>query len=268
LEEALFKKYKKLKGTLKRLKSVVIAFSGGVDSSLLAKVAYDVLGNNSMAVTASSPTYPWEELAEAKITAKRIGIKHIIVNTQELKNEKFIKNTPYRCYWCKRELLSRLKRIASNLNYSSIIDGTNYDDKEDFRPGRQANLQFKVISPLLDCRFTKEDIQSLAKHLNLPFWSKPKGTCLASRIPFGEKITVKRLKRIERGEEILKNFLGKDKLIRLRDHKEIARLEFPFRQIDLIFKKRGWNTIIEKIKNLGYKYVVVDLEGYIPQGKR
>lgn len=239
-----------------------------MDSGLVLKVAKDIVGERVVAVTASSCTYPSSQLKEAKEVAKEIGVRHIVVETNEFKDKNFITNTPRRCYWCKRHLFSKLTKVRNALAYKFIVDGTTYQDKQDNRPGRRANTEFGVISPLFECKFTKQDVRSLAKYLKLSFWNKPKGTCLASRIQFNEEITLDRIKRIEKAEQIVREFLKFPILFRLRDHERIARLEFEAKYIPSIIKKKGWANVIRQLKTTGYKYVVVDLEGYIPQGKR
>jgi uncharacterized protein len=258
-------KYAQLRGFLRKLGSGVIAFSGGLDSAVLAKVAFDCLGRKTMAVTAESPTYKNIELMRAKNLAKQIGIKHIIIKTQEFRNRKFINNPSDRCYWCKRELFAKLLRICRKYQLKYILDGTNYDDAKDVRPGFLANREFKVVSPLYECKFNKEDLRQLAKKLNFSCLVKPQEACLASRIPFGEAITRERLKKIEAAEKILHDFLGEGIILRARDHCGILRIET---------EKKAWtglvkidiNRLIVKLKKFGYKYITLDLEGYIPAG--
>lgn len=262
------KKYNKLINVVKRLESVAVAFSGGIDSGFLTKVAKDILGENVVAVTAVSPTYTRKDLEDAKNIARAIGIKHIIIKTNEFKNKEFLANSRERCYWCKKELFSKLKEVATNLKLSCIVDGTTYEDKDDYRPGVRAGREHGAISPLFECKFRKEDVRVLAKSLGLSFWNKPSGTCLSSRIPFGEKITLYRIRKVEKAEEILRDFLGKDKFFRVRDHDYIARIEFNPDETICFLRKRGWHKVINKIRELGYSYITVDLEGYIPQGKR
>lgn len=265
--DLLKKKYQRLKRKLNNLGSVVIAFSGGLDSAVLAKVAFDCLGGNALVVTAKSPTYKDVELKEAKRTAKIIGIKHIVINTREFKNKKFISNPKNRCYWCKRELFRRLEAIRRKYRIKYILDGTNYDDRLDNRPGFTANKEFKVVSPLYECKFGKQDLKGLAKELNFSSLIKPQSACLASRIPLGEPITMERLKRIEFAEIILRDFFGKAPLLRARDHKDILRIETENKAWTEL-TKIDINRLIKRLKDLGYKYITLDLEGYIPAGLR
>jgi uncharacterized protein len=261
------KKYKRLKDFIAECYSAVIAFSGGLDSGLLAKVAFDVLGKNVLAVTAKSPTYPKSELIKAKATASYIGIRHRVIYTAEFKDERFLRNWRDRCYWCKRELFCKLQAIASKAKLAYIFDGTNYDDRNDVRPGLKAKEEFGVVSPLYECKFTKSEIRELAKKLALPFWNSPSGTCLSSRIPFGEKITPGRISRVEKAESILQDFLKTDCLIRARDHNDILRIEIDNREWTKLTKSDITN-VVRRLKQLGYRYITLDCEGYIPAGKR
>lgn len=259
-------KYQKLKERLRELFSGVIAFSGGVDSGLLTKVAFDVLGNKILAVTGLSSTYPSWEYKEVKDIVARFSFPHRFIKTQELANKKFLRNKPDRCYWCKRELFSKLEEIRKKLGFNYLLDGAIFADSiDDVRPGLRANRELKVVSPLAEIGFDKQEIKKIAKQLSLPFSDKPSGTCLSSRIPWNESITKARLKRIEKAEELLRDFFGQDKLIRGRDHNNLLRIEVE--EFSLL-PKRELSNIIKKIKFLGYKYVTLDLEGYIPAGKK
>ncbi|MFH1318414.1 MAG: ATP-dependent sacrificial sulfur transferase LarE, partial [Candidatus Omnitrophota bacterium] len=245
------KKFNQLKKFLANLESAVVAFSGGVDSGLLIKAAYDVLGKKAVAVTASSIIHSRQDLEAAKVICKNIGIKHIVTQTDELSNLKFRRNCCDRCYWCKRNLILKLKDIADKTQIKYILDGTNYDDKNDVRPGIRANKELGVISPLSQCRFGKEDIIELAKYLRLSFWDKPKGTCFSSRIPFGEEITIDRIKRVISAEDILKDILGGGCIVRARDHNDILRIELGNREGTKL-KKSDINRVMFKLKKLGY----------------
>lgn len=263
----IINKYNKLKSYLRDLESVLVAFSGGLDSSLLSKIAYDVLGSKVIAVTAISNTYPKREYIGAKKITRHIGIKHITIKTNEFKNKKFIANNPNRCYFCKKELFSQLKLIAEKYKIKHIIDGSNLSDKADIRPGEKANQEFNVISPLYVSGFTKDDIRDLAKYLNLNFWDKPAEACLASRICFNDKITPRKLKMVEKAEDILKASFGRDFLVRARHHDDVLRIEIEKENWTKL-QKSDITKVINKLKKVGYRYITLDLEGYIPAGKR
>ncbi len=254
------KKLLKLQKILKEMsRGVLIAYSGGVDSSLLLKVAKDTLGKkNVLAVTADSPIYPKEEIEEAEKMAKNFGIRHLRIKTEELKNSYFLQNSPERCYHCKRKLFAELTNLAQKENLSFVLDGTNSDDDKDFRPGTKAAREFKVRSPLKEAGFTKEEIRNLSKKLNLPTWNKPALACLATRFPYGRKITKEDLAKVYQAEKFLRK-LGV-KQVRVRDHNHIVRIEVLQKDISEILKER--NKIISKFKKLGYRHITVDLEGY------
>ncbi|MDD4664123.1 MAG: ATP-dependent sacrificial sulfur transferase LarE, partial [Caldisericia bacterium] len=257
------KKCQRLKKLLKRLGSVVVAFSGGVDSSVMAKFAHDCLGKNALAVTAASPTYTASELLQSKRIARQIDIAHQVIKTTEFKDKRFLRNTRQRCYWCKRELFRRLRHIAQARGITHVIDGTNYSDRFDQRPGTRAAQECGVISPLYLCKITKRDIHTLAGALGFSSWIKPQGACLASRIPHGEPIMLARLERIERAERILRAFLGKNTLVRARDHNTLVRIEVAKERWTEL-KKSDITNMIKKLKKIGFRYVTIDLEGYIP----
>jgi uncharacterized protein len=253
-------KLDELECILKELNSVLVAFSGGVDSTFLLKVAGDVLGENAIAVTADSGTYPSSELKDAKKTARKLGVKHIIITTEELSNPEFVKNPINRCYLCKKELFSKFRNIADEKGIFHIIEASNYDDLKDFRPGRKAIQELGIKSPLLDVKLTKEEIRALSKKARLPTWNKSSYACLASRIPYGVKITTEKLKRIEKAEEFLKSL--KLNQVRIRDYGDMARIEVSKNDIPLISKEKVRTKVIEKLTKLGYHYIALDLEGY------
>ena len=249
-----------LKGIVSNMGSVLIAFSGGVDSSFLLKVTHDVLKDKVVAATASSETYPASELEAARKIARELGVKHLIIQTEELSNQNFAKNSPQRCYFCKTELFTRLNKIAKEQGLNYVVDASNYDDLADFRPGMQAGQELGVKSPLKEARLTKAEIRSLSYKMNLATWDKPSLACLASRIPYGTKITREKLKRVDEGERFLRD-LGIRQL-RIRDHDGIARIEVAPEEMSLFWQKDMTGLIIDKLKKLGYTYVTLDLEGY------
>lgn len=251
-------KLEKLKEILNSLESVVIAFSGGVDSTLLSKVAYDVLGDRSLAVTAKSETYTKSELDDAIKLAKKIGIKHEIIETSELSIPEFSSNPVDRCYYCKKELLLKLKEIAKSKGFKYVIDGANADDIGDYRPGMRAVAELEVRSPLKEAQLTKADIRELSKHYDLPTWDKPPAACLASRFPYGTEITAERLNIVGEAEAFIKSF-GVSQL-RVRYHDQIARIEVSDRDMEKLLKNR--ELIVRKLKDLGFNYVTMDLQGY------
>ena len=254
------KKLQKLKEILAKMKSVLIAYSGGVDSTFLLRVAKDVLDNKVMAVTATSLTYPSYEIESAKKTAKLLGVRQLIITTGELANPRFTNNSQNRCYWCKRELFLKLIALAKKYKLNYVLDGSNYDDIKDFRPGRKAAKEFGVISPLKEAGLTKEEIRRLSKRFGLSTWDKPAFACLASRFPYGMKITKRNLTKVDKAERFLRNF-GINQ-VRVRHHNQIARIEVLKEQIPKLLKEEVRNKIGDKFKKLGYAYVTIDLQGY------
>jgi len=240
----------------------VIAFSGGVDSVTLAAVCHKVLGEKAVAVTAVSFTYTSEEAEEAKKYAREIGIKHLQVKTSELENENFALNPENRCYYCKEELLNRLVEVAKNLGFKAVFEGTNYSDLAGHRPGFKAiEEKANVYSPWAENRFTKEEIRNLAENMVIPVSDKPSLACLASRLPFGERITKDRLFRVESAERKIRGLAGVRQL-RVRDHNDLARIEVGSDERGLLFNRELMDRIAEELKKLGFKYVTMDLEGY------
>ncbi len=252
------KKLDELKNILKKLDSVLVAFSGGVDSSFLLKTAKDVLGKKAVAVTLTSEIHPAFELKDAKKLTRKLGIKHIILQVNALSNPKFVKNPRNKCYICKKDLFSKLKKIAKEKGINCIIEGSNYSDLGDFRPGMKALRKLCIKSPLLQAKLTKEDIRKLSKEKKLFTWNKPSCACLATRIPYGEKITSEKLNRIEKAEDFLIS-LGVEQ-VRVRDIEDTARIEVLKKDMPLVLKNR--TKIVEKLTKLGYHYITLDLQGY------
>ncbi|MBI4744398.1 MAG: ATP-dependent sacrificial sulfur transferase LarE [Actinobacteria bacterium] len=255
-------KFVSLKNLINSMNRTAIAFSGGTDSTFLAKTAIETLKNdNVVLLTASSETFPCSELKESKKLAKLLNVKHIIIKTEELNDPDFISNPPNRCYFCKKDLFSKIKDFAIKNNFYYIADGYNKDDEKDFRPGHQAALEFEVRSPLAEVGLTKKEIRSLSKNMNLPTWHKPSFACLASRFPYGEKITIEKLKIVDEAESFLKQCGFKN--VRVRFHNEkIARIEIDELKIPCFLDSKTRLAVIEKFKKLGFVYITLDLTGY------
>jgi uncharacterized protein len=256
-------KFKHLKESLKKMGKVLVAFSGGVDSTFLLKVAHDTLGSEKvLAITADSETYPQTERKEALRLAKNMGLdgRHRMIKTSELKIKNFSKNPKDRCYHCKYELFSKLKEIAKKNKIYYVLDGSNYSDRDDFRPGRKALQKLGIRSPLLESELTKDEIRAFSRKLKLPTWNKPAFACLSSRIPYGERITLEKLKRIEKAEDFLKS-LGFAQL-RVRNHYGIARIELEPKELKNLTDERLRKKIYVKLKGLGFTYITLDLMGY------
>jgi uncharacterized protein len=239
---------------------VLVAYSGGVDSSLLLKVAVDVLGENVLAVSARSPTFPESEYTQALELAGRMGVRHETVETGELENPEFASNPSNRCFFCKTELFGVLTRMAKSRGLAQVVEGSNADDTHDFRPGLDAARKLGVRSPLIEVGLSKKEIRAVAAALELPNWNKPSAACLASRIPYGEEISEDRLKRIERAEQAVRRMGIRQ--VRVRDHGQVARIEVPSGEMNRLLDPAIRREVVEAVKQAGYAYVSVDLEGY------
>lgn len=253
-------KYEQLREILKDMENVVVAFSGGVDSTFLLKVAVDVLGADKvLAITADSETYPTSELEEAKELAELIGVPHQIIETSELNIPGYIENDQNRCYFCKNGLFEQIVPIVRQKGFKNVVYGLIADDMSEHRPGVRAAQEHGVRGPLQEANLYKEEIRELSKQLNLPTWEKPSFACLSSRIAYGEKITQEKLTKIERSEAYLKR-LGV-RQVRVRTHQEIARIEVEPQDMQLILTHH--NDIIANLQSFGYKFVTLDLLGYM-----
>jgi uncharacterized protein len=251
-------KLKQLRYLLNGLKSCVIAYSGGVDSTFLIKVAYDTLGQHALAVTATSSTYPKRELEDAKRYAEEIGIPHVVIHSEELDIPEFSDNPSDRCYYCKKELFKKIQQIAKEHHLNVVLDGSNADDTFDYRPGARARKELGIRTPLKEVGLTKQEIRQLSSNLHLKSSGKPAFACLASRIPYGVKITRERLKQVETAEDYL--FSLGIRQCRVRYHNHIARIEVPLDEIPTILTHT--QKIIKRFKTLGFTYITLDLEGY------
>jgi uncharacterized protein len=259
-EEISERKLLSLREVLSPLESICIAYSGGVDSTFLLRVSKDVLGENVLAVTATSPTYPQRELDEAIASAQKMVVRHLLISSNELDIPGFSENTTNRCYYCKHDLFRKLKAEAEKYGIKTVADGSNYDDTKDYRPGRKAAKEIGVRSPLCEAELTKNEIRYLSKELGLSTWNKPSLACLSSRIPYNEKITEEKLKQVEEAERILRD-LGFTQF-RVRHHNDIARIEFIPDEMSSLNGYEMRLSIDSALKSLGFKYVTVDLKGY------
>ncbi len=254
----LDEKQRTLREHIRRLDSCVVAFSGGVDSTLVLKVAQDVLGDRAIAVTALSESLPTGELEEARELARKIGVRHVVLRTFEMQNENYLANPSNRCYFCKTEMYARIKPFAAEQGIEAVLDGLNVDDLQDRRPGRAAAIEHGVISPLVDANLNKTEVRELSREMGLPTWDKPALACLSSRIPHGTPITLQSLTQVDRAEMFLKR-LGV-RQVRVRHHGETARIEVEPRDFSLM--RSHQSEITSRLNALGFRDVVLDPQGY------
>jgi pyridinium-3,5-biscarboxylic acid mononucleotide sulfurtransferase len=260
IDGIMSKKIDQVKTILAEMDRAIIAYSGGIDSTLMAKIAFDVLGKNAIAITADSPSLLPEDLAEAKAQAEVIGISHRIIQTDELDNPNYNSNPVNRCYFCKSELYDRLKPLALEMGYPYVLDGVNADDLQDYRPGIQAAKERGTRSPLAEAGLTKLDVRMATQELGLPWWEKPAQPCLSSRFPYGEGITIEKLKRVAQAERYLRE-LGY-RTLRVRSEGETAKIELPISQIQAFINQEDLNALTEAFKSFGYTFITLDLEGF------
>ena len=263
MNEELQRKYKNLRGLILSYGSVAVAFSGGADSTLLVKVAHDVVGERLVAITLAGNATPTSVVREARAWAAGEGIDHEVVTFDELTVPEFAANVPQRCYFCKKAIFSEIGRVAERKGCAVVADGSNVDDQGDYRPGLRALAELGVASPLRDAGFTKADVRALSRELGLPTWDMPSAACLASRFAYGDSITREKLRRVEEAEEFLRG-LG---LVQLRvrvhgDAGELARIEVEQEQIARLAKEEVRVQVVERLRELGFSYVSLDLTGF------
>jgi len=251
-------KYQNLVSMLKELSMVSVAFSGGVDSSLLLKIAFDCLQDNCIALIGTSPSFPAHELKEAERLAQKIGVAYEIVPTSEMESPDYLKNSPDRCFHCRIQSMDDLLQRSQELGFDHLVDGANADDASDYRPGHKAAKKLGLKSPLMEVGLTKQEVRSLAHALDLSVWDKPASACLSSRIPYGTVITIEALNKINQAELMLKS-LGFTN-VRVRHYDELARIELDSDEMSQALNKR--EEITKSLREIGYTYITLDLDGF------
>ncbi|NJM74566.1 MAG: ATP-dependent sacrificial sulfur transferase LarE [Acaryochloridaceae cyanobacterium RU_4_10] len=253
-------KLHQLQDLFRQMDRALIAYSGGIDSTLVAKVAHDVLGDRTLAITAVSPSLLPEDLEEAKSQALEMGIAHQLVDTHEMENPQYTSNPINRCYFCKSELYDTLKPLAQEWGYAYVVDGVNADDLQDYRPGIQAAKERGTRSPLAEVGMTKLEVRELAKSLGLSAWDKPAQPCLSSRFPYGELITAEKLQRVGQAERYLRTKGWRT--LRVRSEGDTARIELPAEQISQFIQQTNLPALVRQFQTFGFVYVTLDLEGF------
>jgi pyridinium-3,5-biscarboxylic acid mononucleotide sulfurtransferase len=260
ISNSVSEKLHQLEAIFREMDQALVAYSGGIDSTLMAHIAHRILGDRALAVTAISPSLLPDDLEDAKIQALEMGVMHRLIETHEMDNPNYTSNPINRCYFCKSELYDTLKPLAQEWGYSYIVDGVNADDLQDYRPGIQAAKERGTRSPLAEVGITKLEVREIARSLGLPWWDKPAQPCLSSRFPYGEAITVEKLRRVGQAERYLRT-LGWQTL-RVRSEGEVARIELPAEQIPVFVAQTNLEELVQQFQSYGFVYVTLDLEGF------